>query len=133
MSTDVDGANSQQQRVEALEKRQELKAEKEDLEAELEELLQAKGQGYAQKKQEIYRRHAIEVNTKPIAFTLVRYERGEIEFTVSDADRTNIVRAPYAIGAGVTDEVYCESCDSQLSTENPISSVAGKMGCQDCQ
>ncbi|MFO7867106.1 MAG: hypothetical protein R6V02_09890, partial [Candidatus Aminicenantes bacterium] len=79
LSTDVDNANSQQQRVEALEKRQELKAEKEDLEAELEELLQEKKQGYAQKQQEIYRRHSIEVHTKTTASTLVTYERGEIK------------------------------------------------------
>jgi ElaB/YqjD/DUF883 family membrane-anchored ribosome-binding protein len=132
-SADVDGADSQQQRVEALEKRQEIKAEKEDLEAELEKLLQEKGQGYAQKRREIYRRHAIEVNTKPTAFTLVTYERGEIEFTVSDGDRTDVVRAPYAIGAGVTNGVHCESCDSQLSAENPISMVAGRLGCQNCR
>jgi hypothetical protein len=133
LSTDVDAADSQQQRVEALEKRQELKAEKEDLEAELEELLQEKEQGYAQKQGEIYRRHAIEVNTKPIAFTLVTYERGEIEFTVGDGDRTDIMRAPYAIGAGITDEVDCESCDSRLSVENPVSIVAGRLGCQNCR
>ena len=133
LSSDVDGADSQQQRVEALEKRQELKAEKEDLEAELEELLQEKEQGYAQKRQEIYRRHSLEVNTKPTAFTLVTYERGEIEFTVADNSRTTVMRAPYAIGAGVTDEVHCENCSTQLSAENPISLVAGRLGCQSCQ
>ncbi|APX00259.1 hypothetical protein CHINAEXTREME_20875 (plasmid) [Halobiforma lacisalsi AJ5] len=132
LSTDVDDADSQQQRVEALEKRRELKAEKEDLETELEELLQKKEQGYAQKQREIYRRHAIEVNTKPSAFTLVTYERGEIEFTVGNSDRTDTVRAPYAIGAGVTDEVHCESCNTQLSEENSISMVAGRLGCQSC-
>jgi hypothetical protein len=132
LSTAVDDADSQQQRVEALEKRRELKAEKEDLETELEELLQKKEQGYAQKQREIYRRHAIDVNTKPSAFTLVTYERGEIEFTVGDSDRTDTVRAPYAIGAGVTDEVHCKSCNTQLSEENSISMVAGRLGCQSC-
>ncbi|HET7323384.1 MAG TPA: hypothetical protein VFJ06_03555 [Halococcus sp.] len=132
-SADVDGADSQQQRVEALEKRQEIKAEKGDLEAELEELLREKEQGYAQKRREIYRRHAIAVTTKPTAFTLVTYERGEIEFSVADGARTDVVRAPYAIGAGVTNEVHCESCDSQLSAENPISMAAGGFGCQNCR
>ena len=133
LSTDVDGADSQQQRVEALEKRQELKAEKEDLEAELEELLHEKEEGYAQKHQEIYRRHSIEVNTNPAAFTVVTYERGEIEFTLSKDGQTAVMRAPYAIGAGVTDEVHCENCNTLLSAENPISMVAGKFGCQKCQ
>ncbi|WP_340681210.1 hypothetical protein [Natrinema caseinilyticum] len=133
VARDVDGAESQQQRVEALEKRQELKAEKEDFEVKLEQLLREKEQGYAQKQQEIYRRHAIEVSTKPIAFTLVTYERGEIEFTVGDGDQTDTVRAPYAIGAGVTDEVHCDNCNTQLSEENPISMVAGVLGCQNCR
>jgi len=133
VARDVDGAESQQQRVEALEKRQELKAEKEELEAELKELLEEKEQGYTQKQQEIYLRHAIEVNTKPTAFTLVTYERGEIKFTVGDGNRTDVVRAPYAIGAGVTDEVHCDNCNTQLSEENPISMVAGVLSCQNCR
>ena len=133
LSTDVDGADSQQHRVEALQKRQELKAEKEDLDAELEELLQEKEQGYAQKHQEIYRRHSIEVTTKPTGFTAVTYERGELEFTVGDNGRTTVMRAPYAIGVGVTDGVHCENCNTQLSAVNPISMIAGRLGCQSCQ
>lgn len=132
-STNVDSAESQHQRVAALEKRQERKAEKEDLEAELEDLLQEKEGGYAGKQREIYRRHAIEVTTKPTVFTLVTYERGEIEFAVSDGDRTDGVRAPYAIGAGATNAVHCERCDSQLSAANPASMVAGRLGCQNCR
>ncbi|WP_221621753.1 hypothetical protein [Halocatena pleomorpha] len=131
-STDIDGANSQQQRVEALEKRQELKTKKEGLQAELEELLHEKEQGYTQKRRDIYRRHAIEVNTQPITFTIVTYERGEIEFSVGTGDRTAVVRTPYAIGAGVTNEVQCDNCHTQLSTENPISMRAGRLGCQNC-
>jgi uncharacterized protein YukE len=133
LSTDVNSADSQQQRVEALEKRQELQAEKEDLEAELEELLQEKERGYAQERQDIYRRHSIEVSTKPTAFTIVAYERGEIEFNLGDNGQTAVVRAPYAIGAGVTDEVQCENCNTQLSAENPIRIIGRKVGCQSCQ
>ena len=133
LSSDVGGADSQQQRVEALEKRRGLKAEKEDLEAELEELLQEKDQGYAQKREEIYCRHSLELNTKSTALTVVTYERGETEFTVTDNGRTAVMRAPYAIGVGVTDEVHCEKCDARLSPENPISLVAGRLGCQSCQ
>ena len=132
-STEVDGAESQRQRVKALEKRQERKTEKEDLEAELEELLREKERGYAQKQRDIHRRHAIAVNTEPTALTLVTYERGEIEFTASDDNRTGVVRVPYAIGAGVTDEAHCEKCHTQLSEENPLSMVAGGLGCRSCQ
>jgi hypothetical protein len=63
----------------------------------------------------------------------VTYERGEIEFTVTDNGRTAVMRAPYAIGVGVTDEVHCEKCNARLSPENPISLVAGRLGCQSCQ
>ncbi|WP_435345081.1 hypothetical protein [Haloarchaeobius sp. HRN-SO-5] len=132
LTTDVDGAESQQKRVEALEKRRELKNDKEDLETELENILQEKKRGFAHKREKIYERHAIEITTKPVSSTLVAYERGEIELTVSEGDRTASIQAPYAIGAGVPDEIKCESCQSHLSAENPIVIPAGKIQCKDC-
>lgn len=132
VATDVNGAASQQQRVEALEKRQQLKAKKENVAAELDEILQEKERRYIQKRRDIYDRHAIEVNTKPIAVTLVPYERGEIELTLSQNDQTASIRAPYAVGAGVTDEVKCNNCHKQLSEENPIRVAEGSYFCYSC-
>jgi len=133
LTTDVDGAESQQQRVEVLEKRRELKNEKEELETELDELLQEKKSGFAKEREKIYERHAIEITTKPVASTLVAYERGEIELSVSQGGRTDTVRAPYAIGAGVTDDVTCKSCQELLSETNHLSVTPDGIGCRSCR
>jgi hypothetical protein len=133
LSTQVDGAESPKQRVEALEKRKELKTEKQDLEDELNDILQEKSRGYTQRKREIDRRHAIKVSTRPKTFSILRYERGEITLNVATTGQSTSVRAPYAVGVGVTDDVQCENCDKTLSSENPIRVVSGEICCQSCQ
>jgi len=133
LSTEVDEPESPQQRVEALEKRKELKTEKAEIEDELEETLQEKSRGYAQQQREIERRHAIKVSTEPKAFTIVLYERGEITFELATGGRSTAVRAPYAVGVGVTDDIQCENCQKQLSGENPIRVVSGRICCQCCR
>lgn len=130
---DVNDAESQQQRVNALEKRQELKQEKEELETRLDEVLQEKERGYAQKQGEIYDRHAIELTTTPIAITFVTYERGELDLTLSHRNQTASIRASYGIGAGVTDEVYCENCGERFSEQNPLRVTADGIGCRTCR
>ncbi|MDB2293735.1 hypothetical protein PM085_15870 [Halorubrum ezzemoulense] len=133
LSTEVDEPESPQQRVKALEKRKELKTEKAELEGELEETLQEKSRGYAQQQREIDRRHAIKVSTEPKAFTIVLYERGEITLELATGGRSTAVRAPYAVGVGVTDDLQCENCQKQLSGENPIRVVSGRICCQSCR
>ncbi|MFC5134793.1 MULTISPECIES: hypothetical protein [Haloferacaceae] len=133
LSTEVDEPESPQQRVKALEKRKELKTEKAELEGELEETLQEKSRGYAQQQREIDRRHAIKVSTEPKAFTIVLYERGEITLELATGGRSTAVRAPYTVGVGVTDDVQCENCQKQLSGENPIRVVSGRICCQSCR
>jgi len=133
LTTDVDGAESQQQRVEALEKRRELKTKKEDLETELEDLLQEKKSGFTQKREKIQERHAIEITTKPIASTLVAYERGEIELSVSQDSHSNSIRAPYAVGVGVTDDVKCNICQKRLSQNNSLKVTSDGIGCRSCR
>ncbi|SDN08155.1 hypothetical protein SAMN04487949_3292 [Halogranum gelatinilyticum] len=129
----VDTADSEQQRVEALEMRSELKAEKQQAEAELSEILQEKESGYSQKKEDIYDRHAIEVITSPIAITFVSYERGEAEFTIGNGKGTAALRAPYAIGAGVTEDVRCQNCSETLSESNPVCVTSDGQKCQTCR
>lgn len=132
LSTEIDEAESHQQRIDVLEKRRELRSEKNNFEGELQERLYEKEQGFTQKHREIRERHTITVKTKPMAVTLVTYERGEIELELREDSRTGSIRAPYAIGAGVTDEVRCENCQTQLSSENPVSIAAGLVGCRMC-
>jgi len=131
LATEVDEAGSQHQRVEALERRKEVKTEIEALESELDEIVQEKEQGYSTKQREILGRHAINANTKPVALTLVSYERGEIEFNLSEAGKQQTIRVPYAIG-GVTDETTCESCGERLSEKNPIHLTEDGIGCKTC-
>ncbi|WP_458210329.1 hypothetical protein [Haladaptatus sp. NG-SE-30] len=133
VATDVEDAKSQHQRVEVLEKRRELKEAKSKAEEELTEILGEKERGYSQRKHEIYDRHAIEVKTTPVAITLVTYERGEIEYTVRESGKTTSVRAPYAIGVGVTDEVSCNTCHATLTETNPVSIVPDGVGCHSCK
>jgi uncharacterized protein YukE len=135
VTTAVDEAESQQERVDVLQKRNELQSEKEELGNKLEVIFQEKEQGYTQKQQEIYDRHAIEVNTRPIAATLITYERGEIELTVSSSssNRTDSLRVPYAIGTGTVDEVNCNQCHERLSSGNPICMTTEGVGCRECR
>ena len=133
LSTDVDGAESSKKRMEALEKRKEIKTEKQELEDELKDLLQKKSNGYSQQKHEIDRRHAIKVSTRPKAYTIVRYERGEITLNLTTTGRSTTVRAPYAVGVGVTDDVQCENCQKKLSGENPIRVLSGEICCESCR
>lgn len=133
VATDVDGAASQQRRVEVLRKRKELQDEKERSEARLEALLGERETGYAAERDDIYGRHAIEVTTTPVALTLVRYERGEIEMELRAAGDTDAVRAPYALGGGVTDDVRCSRCREKLSGSNPVVLTADGLGCHGCR
>lgn len=133
VTTAVDGAESQQERVEVLQKRKELQSEKEERDLELEEILQEKERGYTRKQQEIYERHAIEINTKPLTVTLIIYEQGEIELELSEERRTDSLRVPYAIGTGMADEVRCNHCRERLSSRNPIRMTADGVGCRECR
>jgi len=132
LSKKVDSAESQQQRVGALEKRKEIKTEKQELESDLAELLQQKERGYSHKKEEIYDRHAIEVNSEPVALTLVLYERGEMGLELEQAGHTASMRVPYAIGGGVTDELDCEACGETLSQDNLVQLSVEGVQCQSC-
>lgn len=131
LATEVDDAKSQRQRIEVLERRKEVKTDIENLESELAKIVQEKEQGYSNEQREIFDRHAIKVITKPVALTLISYERGEIDFTLSKAGKEQSIRVPYAIG-GVTDEVNCENCSETLSKENPIHLTEDGIGCMAC-
>ncbi|MFC7080284.1 hypothetical protein [Halorussus caseinilyticus] len=84
IAAEADDAESRQRRVEILEKRRELKDRKADVEAELEKVCREKERGYAEKRREIYDRHALDVTTTPLAVTLVTYERGEIDLRLRE-------------------------------------------------
>jgi uncharacterized protein YukE len=129
---DVNTASSQGDRVEALQRRQEIQAKKEELENKRSDILDSKQEGFEHKRREIYHRHQLKVRTSPIAITLVSYEQGEIELQLSDSERSGSIRAPYAAGGGYTDTVNCPSCQTKLSSDNPIKLEIDGVQCQQC-
>ncbi|WP_276302625.1 hypothetical protein [Halorussus lipolyticus] len=133
VATEAEGVRSDERRVAVLEERQELKAEKEDVQTALDEARRERERGYAEKRREIYDRHAVEIATELVAGTVVTYERGEIDLTVRDDGRSETLRAPYAVGAGVTDDVRCDCCGERLTARNPIRVTATGLGCRTCR
>lgn len=129
---DVDTASSHEDRVDALQKREELQAKQEELEQKRAEILESKQLGFEDKRCDIYQRHQLEVQTKPVATTLVSYERGEIELQLADSERSESIRTPYAAGAGFTDTVNCPSCQTELSPDNPVKMEVTGLECRQC-
>ncbi|EMA23822.1 hypothetical protein [Haloarcula marismortui] len=132
VSGDVDDADTQEERMSALQERKELQTEKDGLEEKRAELLQKKQREFEEKREEIFVRHALDISTKPVASTLVSYERGELEIRLSDSHRTETIRAPYAAGVGCTDSVRCDQCQTELSADNPIQLGPTVLRCQSC-
>jgi len=132
VADDVDTASSHEDRVDALQKREELQAKQEELEQKRADILESKQQEFEDKRHEIYQRHQLEVRTELVATTLVSYERGEIKLRLADSGRNETMRAPYAAGAGYTDTVNCPSCQTELSSDNPITMEVTGLECRQC-
>ncbi|WP_459192059.1 hypothetical protein [Halosimplex sp. J119] len=133
VSGDVDDADTHEERVSALQEREELQTEKDELEEKRAELLRKKQGEFEEKREEIFVRHSLDISTKPVASTVVSYERGEIELRLSDSHRTETMRAPYAAGVGCTDSVQCEQCLTELSADNPIQMGSTGLRCRSCR
>lgn len=133
ISREVDGADTHEKRMSALQKRKDLQTEKDELEEERADLLRKKQRGFEEKREEIFARHMLEISTKPVASTVVSYERGELELRLSDSHRTETMRAPYAAGVGCTDSVRCDQCQTELSADNPIQMGSTGLRCRSCR
>ncbi|WP_435185133.1 hypothetical protein [Halobellus sp. EA9] len=133
VADDVDTATSHEDRVDALQKREELQAKQEELEQKRAAILESRQQGFEDKRREIYQRHQLEIRTKPVATTLVSYERGEIELQLADSERNETMRAPYAAGVGYTDTVTCPNCHATLSSDNSVEMGHTGVQCQQCR
>jgi len=126
------GSSDESERVEALKRRKELKAEYEELDAELTDLRQRRDQGFPDRQREIRDRHSLEIQVKPLTVTEVEYERGEIEFELTAGDNTRAVTIGYGSGVGVTDSLHCDNCDEQLNSDNPIDNLRTGTHCSNC-
>lgn len=134
LSETIRQASERGERADALRTRKDLKADREELERELTDLRQRMEAGFPEKQREIRDRHALEVSVEPVTMTIVDYERGELELTLSiDGTRRTLV-VGYGSGVGVTDRVECRTCGSQLTAENPLRRIDGDaVICSDCR
>ena len=133
---DLSGAirqsSDERDRVEALQKRKELKSEHEDVDSELDELRHQREQGYPEKQKGIRERHALEVLISPLTVTQVEYERGEIEVGLEDGKVARSLTLGYGNGVGITEELECEFCNQTLGEQNPLRSIKEGIQCADC-
>ena len=123
-------ADSPKRHVDTLRERRRLGSNERQLEQRRSERLQERERGYRRKRREIYERHTVDVTAKPIATTLVDYERGKLTVELYDGRSSETLRAPYAVGADVVDDVRCDRCNRLLSETNPVRSSSSGLGCR---
>jgi hypothetical protein len=116
----IEAASEQEERVDALRKRKELRAELDNIRSELNELTTKIEDGFPNKRREIRERHSITVRLRPVTATAVSYERGDLDLTLESDETTTSKSYGYALGTGVVEEVVCDRCGQQLTVENPL-------------
>lgn len=132
LSESIKNSNDQEDRVELLRKRKELKSEHEDVESELNGIRQRRQQGFPDKQREIRERHALHVVVTPLTITQIEYERGEMEIVLTDDSSTRTLTVGYGSGIGIADEVTCKSCDGLFTERNPLRTIRGGLRCERC-
>lgn len=128
----ITNRSGQEERIQALKDRKELKSEYEKIDAELMDLRQRREQGFPERQQEIRERHALDVQVSPLTITEVEYERGEIELELIEKEEMQTVTVGYGSGVGVMEEVRCSSCSEVLCERNPLLSIREGLQCEKC-
>ena len=131
----IDAASEQEKRVEALRKRRDLQAERDELRTELDELASQIEANFPEKRQEIWDRHALTVQIRPVIATVLSYERGDLDLELQLSETEVTKSYAYAVGTGVIKEVTCEQCGRQLTERNPLTldgdEIAGVTCCDE--
>jgi chromosome segregation ATPase len=125
-------SSDEKERVEALKKRKERKAEHKEIDAELTDLRRRREQGYPEEQREIRDRHALDVQVTPLTVTDVEYERGEIDLELTAEGITRTVTVGYGSGVGITDEIHCSVCGERLTEQRPLASLTDGLRCGIC-
>lgn len=131
-SESVQNSSDQDERVQSLKKRRELKAEYEEIESELTKIQQRRDSGFPETQRDIRDRHALEVIVTPLTITQVDYERGELEMKLAEKSTQRSLTVGYGSGIGVTEEVACDVCECTLTRENPLQSIGNGLQCEKC-
>lgn len=132
LSESIQQRGNEDERVESLQKRKELKSEYEDLDSELEDLRHRREQGYPEKQQEVRERHALEVVVTPLTMTQIEYERGELVLELEEGSVTRSVTLGYGDGVGITEELDCEVCHQTLGEHNSLRTIQESLQCSQC-
>jgi archaellum component FlaC len=119
-------------RVQALRERKRLKSEYEELDETLNELRERRDSGFPKRQREIRERHSLDVQVTPLTLTEVEYERGEIDFELTDGSIHQTITLGYGSGIGVADTVRCSSCERELTEGNPLQTISDGLECQSC-
>ena len=131
LSEAINGSD-RDERVETLKERKRAKEEYEDVDSELSELHEQRDRGYPRKREEIRKRHALDVRVTPLTVTEVEYERGEMDIELTENGTNRTVTAGYGSGVGTTENVRCSSCDRELTEENHLQSIEDSIRCRRC-
>jgi hypothetical protein len=115
-----------------LRERKELKSTHEELDEMLNELRERRADGFPERQREIRNRHSLDVQVTPLTLTEVEYERGEVDFELTEGDVHQSVTLGYGSGVGVTDAVRCSSCGQKLTKHNPLQTISDGLECRNC-
>ncbi|WP_122089777.1 hypothetical protein [Halalkalicoccus subterraneus] len=122
----------EESRVQALRERKGLKSEYEELDETLNELRERRDRGFPERQREIRERHSLDVNVTPLTLTEIEYERGEVDFNITDGSISRTITIGYGNGVGVTDPIRCSSCDQELTKRNPLQTISNRLECHNC-
>ena len=133
LSATIDAASEREQRLERLRKRKELRSELAELRDELDDVRDNLDRDLPEKRAAIRDRHALTVRIRPVTATMIRYERGDLDISVRDDNRSATLTYDYAVGVGALNQPTCEQCGTTLDAQNPIVlSGTGGIGRQCC-
>lgn len=128
----VQETTERDERAASLRERKELRAQQQDLEEEVADIRHRRESGFPKKQLEIRDRHALKVRITPVAATVIQYERGELDLTLSAGSVKRSLRIGYGGGIGATETVSCDRCQATLSESNPLQSISTGIVCHKC-
>jgi hypothetical protein len=132
LSDSIQQSNTQNERMQTLEKRKDLKSEYDEMQSELEDTRHRRDQGFPEKQREIRGRHALEVIVTPLTVTQIEYERGELELELKERGASQSLTVGYGSGVGVTEKIRCDSCSQPFTEDNPIQEIQDGRQCSQC-
>lgn len=132
LSNTLQNAENENERVKILRQRKNLKSDINAVQKELAELKQRHETGFPKKQQEIHDRHSLNVRLDPVVITVVEYETGDLELTLTAGSIVESVTVGYACGVGVIESITCKGCGQTLTSKNPIQLAKYPVSCLEC-